>query len=182
MIKISGGNIYGILRRFFKKINAPYRMTIINEETMSEALTVHLTKKSVYLFLSTFLVLIFILLTLLFLFTPLRYYVPGNNNNVARSKLMQLQRLSDSLEKINAIREQYIFNLLNVANGHVSEPFDSSTLSEKQIQLANEQNLNKIDHASKYDYLKSIKKDSLESDEMVGKDTLQKTSQFKEKN
>ncbi len=182
MIKISGGNIYSIFRRFFKKINAPYRLTVTNEETMSEALTMHLTKKSVYIFLSTVFVLIFLLLTALFLLTPLRFYIPGTNNNVSRTKLMQLQKLSDSLVKINNIREQYIFNLINVANGNISSKNDTSKLSGKQIELATQQNLSKIDHASKYDYLKALQNDSTESVESVMKDTLQKKKKFKEKN
>lgn len=182
MIKISGGNLWRILRRFFKKVNAPYRLVVTNEENMSEALSMQLTKKSVYIFFSTFIVAIFLLLSALFLLTPLRFYIPGTNNNVSRTKLMQLQLVADSLEKINTIREQYILNLIQVANGAVSKEYDSTTLSQAQINAATQLNLSKIDHASKYDYLKTIKKDSTENDESMGKDSLQKTDKIKEKN
>jgi hypothetical protein len=182
MLKVSGGNIYRILSRFFRKINAPYRLTVINEETMSEALTVHLTKKSIYIYLSSGFVLIFLLLSSLFLFTPLRYYIPGANTNVSRTKLIQLQKLSDSLTTLNSIREKYIYNLINIANGNLTALVDSTSLTAKQIELAKQQNLNKIDHASKYDYLKTIKKDSANLVEEVQKDTSQKRENFKEKN
>jgi len=174
MIKISGGNLRGILSRFFSRINAPYRVTVINEESMSEALTIHLTKKTVYIFMSTFLVLIFLLLSALFLATPLRFYIPGNNNHVSRAKLIHLQLLSDSLEKINAIREQYIFNLIRVANGNFNTIQDTTMLTEKQIERSTEQNQNKIDHASKYNYLKNQVNDSVGSSKPMVKDTLQK--------
>ncbi len=182
MLKISSGNIYGILRRFFKKINAPYRLSVTNEETMAEALSIHLTKKSVYILLSTLIVLMFLLLSSLFLFTPLRFYIPGANDNVSRTKLMQLQHVSDSLVKINIAREQYINNLISISNGHISGKQDSSMLSEKQIELAAQQNLNKIDHASKYDYLKSLNQDSVNTDSAPVKEPNQKKKKVKKKN
>jgi len=182
MIKISVGNLYGIFRRFFKKINSPYRLSITNEETMSEVMVLHLTKKSVYIVFSSLVVIIFLLLTALLLFTPLKFYLPSNGNTVSRAKLIQLEKLADSLTKINVVREQYIFNLIQVANGTVSNELDSVALTEKQIEIAKLQNLSKIDHASKYDYLKSIKKDSMESEDAMGKDSLQKNKTFKEKN
>ncbi len=182
MIKISSGNIRGISTRFFRKINAPYRLTVTNEETMAEALTVHLTKKSVYIFLSTLIVLIFLLLTTLFLFTPLKYYIPGANTNISRTKLMQLQQLADSLEKINTARERYINNLIQISNGTVSVKQDSSMLSEKQIELANRLNVNKIDHADNYAYIKSLQQDSATTNMNLIKDTVQKKRKVRKKN
>lgn len=182
MIKFSGRTLSRLLRRFFKEINAPYRLTITNEESMSEALTVQLTKKSVYVFMSTVFVLIILLFSSLVLFTPLKYYIPGVNQNVSREKLIQLQKLADSLGKLNTIREAYIFNLIKVANGDLKDERDTVELSDRQIQQATQQNLNRIDHASRYDYLKSLYKDSTSAQETGVKDSSQKRTKFKEKN
>ncbi|GBL35622.1 hypothetical protein EMGBS15_12170 [Filimonas sp.] len=135
-----------------------------------------------YIFLSTLIVLIFLLLTSLFLFTPLKFYIPGANTNVSRAKLMQLQQLADSIEKINLVREEYIKNLIRVSNGDVSVKQDSSQLSEKEIELANRQNINKIDHASKYDYIKSLEQDSASGNSALVKDTVQKKKKVNKKN
>ena len=174
MLKISGGNIFRILRSFFRQINAPYRLTVTNEESMTEALAIHLTKKSVYIFLSSVLVAIFLLLTCLFLFTPLRFYIPGNSNNIARTELIRIKKIADSLEKLNVQREKYMYNLIQVANGNVAVEMDTSRLTSKQIELANQQNLSKIDHASRYDYLKALRKDTSETELNEDKDSLQK--------
>lgn len=180
MMKISGGNLFGLIKRFFKRVNAPYRLTVVNKETMEEALIVHLTKKSLYIFLSTILVILFLLLTSLILFTPLRYYIPGGNvNSVSRKELIKLKKLSDSLVEINTVREKYILNLLEVTNGNVSALRDTNLLSDKEILAASNNNLKKIDHAGRYDYMKSSGKgtDSLIHNGV--KDTIQKKTRIK---
>ncbi|MBK7762094.1 MAG: hypothetical protein IPI46_01820 [Bacteroidetes bacterium] len=183
MMKISGGNLFGLIKRFFKRVNAPYRLTVVNKETMEEALIIHLTKKSLYIFLSTILVILFILLTSLILFTPLRYYIPGGNiNSVSRKQLIQLKKLSDSLEKINRVRETYILNLMEVANGNVSQLRDTVNLSEKEIVAALHNNLNKIDHAERYNYMKSLGKSTDSLIHNGVKDTIQKRTRFNKKN
>ena len=168
MIKFSVGSLSKLLTEFFKKINSPYKVSIVNEDTMQEAIVMHLTKKSVYLFLSSIFIGLFLLFSLVILFTPLRYYIPGNSSTISRSKLIQIQKLSDSLVKINKSREQFIYNLLLVANGHISSENDTSILTPKQIEQANINNSNQIDHVQKYDYLKSERKD-IQLVENVGK-------------
>lgn len=172
MIKFSVGSLSKVLIQFFKKINSPYKVSIVNEETLQEAAVIHLTKKSVYLFLSSIFIGVFLLFSLIILYTPLRYYIPGNSSTISRSKLIQIQKLSDSLVKINNSREQYIYNLLLVANGHNSLQNDTSILTPKQIEQAIIDNSNQIDHARKYDYLKNEKKDTQRVENVGKKDSL----------
>jgi hypothetical protein len=146
MIKFSVGSISKLLTEFFKKINSPYKVSIVNEDTMQEAIVMHLTKKSVYLFLSSIFIGLFLLFSVVILFTPLRYYIPGNSLTSTRSKLIRIQKLSDSLVKINKSREKFIYDLLLVTNGHISLENDTSILTPKQIEEAIINNSNQIDH------------------------------------
>ena len=119
MLKITEGDITKSLKRIFKQTNSVFRVTIINEETLQEALTLHLTKKSLFIVLSSMFISMFLLFSLLIFFTPLKYYIPGNNNkSISREKLIELQQISDSVTKMNAIQEKYIYNLLQIASGN----------------------------------------------------------------
>ena len=42
MIKFSVGSLSKLLIEFFKKINSPYKVSIVNEDTMQEAIVMHL--------------------------------------------------------------------------------------------------------------------------------------------
>ena len=172
MIKISGASFMKIVLQFFRKINAPYKLVVMNEETMSEAMSIQLTKKSVYVLFSSLFVLMFLLFSAIILFTPLKYYIPGNNQNVSRAKMLKVQRLADSLQIINQKREQYLFNLIMIANGRVSSPTDTTRLSAAEIEQANGQNDQKIDKANRYNYLKTVRKDSTKTEEPVNKDSI----------
>jgi hypothetical protein len=120
MLKITEGNLRKSLKSIFKRMNAPYKIIVVNEVTLLEAMTIHLTKKSLFILISSLFVGLFILFSGLIFFTPLKYYIPGNNNNtISRSKLIQIQRTADSLAKLNAQQELFIFNLLHVANGNL---------------------------------------------------------------
>ena len=108
--------LHSFIRRFFKKLNAPYQLTIVDKDSMEESFSFHLTKKSVYLFLASVFVSIFILFSAIIFFTPIKYYVPGMQNNIGRKELFKLQNLSDSLIKINNLREGYVFISQSVIN------------------------------------------------------------------
>lgn len=172
MIKISGTSLMQILKRFFKSVNAPYKLIAVNEDSLEEVAVIHLTKKSVYIFFSSIFVGMFLLFSIIILFTPLKYYIPGNNQNVSRYKMLKIQKLADSLQLINQKREQYLYNLITIANGKLVQVKDTSRLSPHEIEMANQQNDLKIDKAGKYDYLKVKKKDTIKTEETVNKDSL----------
>jgi len=61
---------------------------------------------------------------------------------------------------MNALRESYVFNLLNVVNGSFDDKRDTTLLNESEIKAAEANNEKQIDKASRYDYLKNQKIDS----------------------
>jgi len=173
MLKITEGNLRKSLKSTFKRMNAPYKLVIVNEETLLEAMTIHLTKKSVFILISSLFVGLFLLFSAIIFFTPLKYYIPGNNNNsISRAKLIQIQRTADSLAKLNAQQEQFIVNLLHVANGSLKQSLDTTLLPEKEINAAFYQNNSQIDRASRYDYLKNQKPDTNVDKSLYKKDSL----------
>jgi ATP/ADP translocase len=70
MLKITEGKVRKSLKSVFKRMNAPYKLIVVNEETLLEAMTIHLTKKSVFILISSLFVGLFILFSGL-IFLPL---------------------------------------------------------------------------------------------------------------
>lgn len=173
MLKVTDGNLWRSAKRMFKQINDPYKLVVSNEETRQETLTLHLTKKGLFVIFSSLFVGLFLLFSILIFFTPLKYYVPGNNKGeIARKDLFKLQRLSDSLIKLNGQQENYIKNLLKVVNGDIVANRDTTGLSKSEIQSASVQNVNQIDKASRYDHLRNQKPDTNVDKSVHKKDSL----------
>ena len=173
MLKVTDGSLWRSAKRMFKQMNAPYKLVVSNEETLQETITMHLTKKGLFVLLSSLFVGLFLLFSLLIFFTPLKYYVPGNNKGeIARKDLFRLQRLSDSLIRLNGLQENYIKNLLMVVNGEIASPPDTQRLSKAEIQAASTQNSNQIDKASRYEYLRNQKPDTNVDKSVHKKDSL----------
>ncbi|MDR2823931.1 MAG: hypothetical protein LBB41_01870 [Prevotellaceae bacterium] len=91
-------------KRFFKKMRFKYRVSILNENTLEETWSARLSRMSVFLFLFSFAMITFILLTVLILATPIRYYLPGYGDTVDRSSVVQMSAKVDSL--INQLEQQ----------------------------------------------------------------------------
>lgn len=92
--------------RPFKNLNAPYRMVFINENSLEEVASFHLTKNSLYaLFSSIFLITIIGTVAIL-LFTPLKYYIPGYGSNQLRIEALALERRVDSLSTLVVVNQQ----------------------------------------------------------------------------
>jgi hypothetical protein len=180
MSQTSKPNFRQLLSRIFRKINAPYRLTILNEELMSESLVLKLTKKSVYIFLSSFLFGLFILFSILILYTPLRYYVPGASDQVSRKELIRLQHITDSLLTLQQAQTQFLQRIQGVARGKITSQSDSASLRESEIQQAMQQNIGRIDHASRYQHLKNNLTDSVTRQKMKNAlDSLKKKDSLK---
>lgn len=173
MLKVTEGSLIKTIKRMFKEMNTPHKLVISNAETLQETISIDLTKKSLFLLLSSLFVALFLFFSILIFFTPLKYYVPGNNKDeVARRDLLRLQRMSDSILTLNKVQENYIVNLLQVTNGTFKQTLDTNVLSDAEINKAKIQNTNQIDKASKYDYLKNQKPDTNVDKSVYKKDSL----------
>ncbi len=158
-MKLSLQDIKRILKNFFKQVNTTYELNIKNKNNQNEVLHIELTKKSVYIFLSTFLIFTFITFSLIVLFTPLKYYLPGFGDDVNRRQLLQMTKEIKTLEAKNNSREKFIQNLILVADSNLQ--LDTIMLSNAAINQANNANAGKIDNEDKYAHLKVKYKDTL---------------------
>ncbi|GHV43851.1 hypothetical protein FACS1894180_4190 [Bacteroidia bacterium] len=127
-------NKKGWFGRFLKKMRFKYRVSILNENTLEEAWSARLSRMSVFLFLFSFAMITFILLTVLILSTPIRYYLPGYGDTVDRSSVVQVAAKVDSL--INQLEQQaaYIEVVKGAIKGDIQPDSIPPVDSLQQVQ------------------------------------------------
>jgi hypothetical protein len=81
-------------------------MVFINENSLEEVASFHLTKASLYSLFSTIFLVTILATVCILLFTPLKYYIPGYGSNAVRIQAIRLGQQVDSLSAIVAQGEQ----------------------------------------------------------------------------
>src|ERR687886_524844 len=104
-----------------KRLRNRYRLVVMNDDTYEEVVTFKLSRMSVYIGLCTIFVLLIGLTIMLFLLTPLKYYIPGEG--ASRQNKIELQTLkmrTDSLEQAIKYKDQYLNSIRQVLTGNTS--------------------------------------------------------------
>jgi hypothetical protein len=123
----------------FKRLQNRYRLVVMNDDTYEEVVTIKLSRISVYIGLCTIFVLLVGLTIMLFLFTPLKYYIPGEG--ASRQNKIELQTLkmrTDSLEQAIKYKDQYLNSIRQVLTGNNSVPIDTTNLKVPKPEISND--------------------------------------------
>jgi hypothetical protein len=112
-----------------KKLRHHYRLVIMNEDTFEEVIKFKLTRISVYIAMSSIFILLVGLTSALFVFTPLKYYLPGTGVGSTKQvrEYRALKAKTDALEKELQNQQQFISNMQKVLKGE-NLPRDTNTL------------------------------------------------------
>ncbi|MDP4240420.1 MAG: M23 family metallopeptidase [Bacteroidota bacterium] len=105
------------LKPFIAKLRFKYRVSILNENTLEESWHVRLSRFSVFMFVSSFIALTFILLTILIFTTPISRYLPGYGETGNRSNIIKESMRTDSLVKQVELQEGYVDIIKGIING-----------------------------------------------------------------
>jgi len=123
----------------FKRLQNRYRLVIMNDDTYEEVVTFKLSRMSVYIGLCTIFVMMVGLTILLFILTPLKYYIPGEG--ASRQNKIELQTLkmrTDSLEQTIKYKDQYLNSIRKVLTGNTSVPRDTTNLKVPKAEISND--------------------------------------------
>jgi hypothetical protein len=121
-----------------QRLRNRYRLVVMNEDTYEEVVTFRLSRRSVYVAMSTLFVLLTGLTVALIVFTPLKYYIPGYGSANAGREYRQLKYRTDSLEKQLKFQAQYIDNIKNLASGNTEMVLDTTQLVEPDPEISND--------------------------------------------
>jgi len=105
------------LKPFIQKMRFKYRVSILNENTLEESWHVRLSRFSVFMYVSTFIAITFILLTILIFTTPISRYLPGYGETGNRSNIIKESMRTDSLIQQVDLQEGYVDIIKGIITG-----------------------------------------------------------------
>jgi hypothetical protein len=130
MVKLDAGTT-------LKRLRNRYRLVVMNDDTYEEVVTFKLSRMSVYIMLSTVFVLLVGLTVALIVFTPLKYYIPGNDFAVGREYRLLKYKADDMAKKMNDL-ENYNMALKKTLAGNTTVEMDTTQLKVTRPELSND--------------------------------------------
>lgn len=119
---------------FLRRLNAPYRIVFIDDESLEEVASYRITMRKLYVLMSMGLVIALSLIVAILLITPLKYYIPGYGDDKARREVIHLRQNVDSLTDVVSAQNKYEENIRNVITGKVEKKRDTTMLNVNQVR------------------------------------------------
>ena len=105
--------------RFWHDIKFKYRLTVLNENSLEEVGSLHVSKLAGLLLLVLACIFIFLVAALIIVYTPLRGYLPGYMNSDVRQQVVVNALRADSLQEALYRHGLYIQNIQDIIGGKV---------------------------------------------------------------
>lgn len=103
----------------WERLQHNYRLVIMNNETFEEIGSYRLSLLNVYIFLSTLIVLVTLLVISIIVFTPAKRLIPGYADIAAQPELIEINRQLDSMSQIIQAQKVYTDNFRRMLTGDV---------------------------------------------------------------
>ena len=106
-------------KAFWSNIKFKYRLTITNENTLEDIVTLRVSKLNGISVLLSVLTVLFLIASLIVAFTPLRNYLPGYMNSEIRAQVVENALRVDSLQQLVDRQNLYIMNIQDIFLGKI---------------------------------------------------------------
>ena len=106
-------------KAFWKNFKFKYKLTITNENTLEEIVGIHVSKLNGVSVLLSAVTVIFLIASLIIVFTPLRNYLPGYMNTEIREQVVNNALRADSLQLLLERQRMYIMNIQDIISGNI---------------------------------------------------------------
>lgn len=108
-------------QKLLDRLKLKYKLVILNDETFEEKASFTLNRLNVFILSSVLFVVLIAIVTSLFIFTPLKEYIPGYADVSLRRDITEMSLKVDSLESLLVYNDKYIKNIKDVINGNVGK-------------------------------------------------------------
>jgi len=112
-------------KKISKKLKNKFQIRVFNKETLEESFNFNVTRLNIFSYMGGLVIIIAVLLSLLFIFTPLNLLIPLRQNSKLSRQLFQNTLKLDSLKKEIRIRDQYFENIQNIMLGRQINNFEN---------------------------------------------------------
>ncbi len=119
--------------KYIDKLRKKYRLIIYNDQNFEEIWSGRVTKMNLYLLGFFSFVLILLIMTLLFIFTPINRLLPAYANSEMQSKILENAMRVDSLEYQIHIRDQYFERINSIIRGENPGAMPASNQSQEAL-------------------------------------------------
>ncbi|MCB0477265.1 MAG: peptidoglycan DD-metalloendopeptidase family protein [Crocinitomicaceae bacterium] len=117
---------------FWERLRKPFRLVAINPETFEEKWEFRLSNYNLLTLLSLLVLVVAVVTSLLFIFTPMGRYLPTLYESESQVQLQQQRKTIDSLYQVVSVNEQYVTDIKKILAG---ENFGDSAISKKQPDI-----------------------------------------------
>lgn len=132
-------------KKFTRKLLHKYRMVVLNEDTFEERFSFRLTRLNVFVTVGLSAIFLVAVTTILIAFTPLREYIPGYSSAQLKVKATNLSYVSDSLQKVIRLNDQYLTSIKNALTGELDlEKLNRDSLLSDPITDAEYEEINRV--------------------------------------
>lgn len=143
---------------FWKDIKFKYKLTITNENTLEEVVSLYVSKLNGISILIFTLAILFLIAASIVSFTPLRNYLPGYMNSEVRQQVVENALRVDSLQRVLTRQDMYVMNIQDIFSGNIQtdtiQSMDSLTIQRKDSLMERTQReeafRRKYEEAEKY--------------------------------
>jgi len=121
-------------KQFLQKVRFKYRVSVLNENTLEESWHIRLSRFRVFLFASLFLIITFLILASLIIYTPFRYYLPEYGSSGDRAAVINNSMHVDSLLQQMNLQATYLEVLKGIISGDIKQDknLSSDTIALKE--------------------------------------------------
>jgi murein DD-endopeptidase MepM/ murein hydrolase activator NlpD len=108
-------------KQFLQKVRFKYRVTVLNENTLEESWHIRLSRFRVFLYASLFVIITFLILASLIIYTPFRYYLPEYGSSGGRAVVINNSMQVDSLLQQMNLQATYLEVLKKIITGNIDQ-------------------------------------------------------------
>ena len=116
-------------KKFWRNIKVKYKLTISDESHLQDVFSIRLSKLNALIGGFFLFLLIFILVSILILLTPIKNFLPGYLDAKFRNEVVNYSLVVDSLYGVSKIQEVYLDDLKRILQGDMKadtvQPIDS---------------------------------------------------------
>jgi murein DD-endopeptidase MepM/ murein hydrolase activator NlpD len=117
---------------FWEKMRFKYKLSFLDENTLSEVFSLKVSPLSASLFLAGFGIAMIVLTSLVIVGTPIHNYLPGYLDDDMREQLLTNGLKTDALEEVIRVQSSYLDNINALLNG-TSEITKMPTLDTTKV-------------------------------------------------